>query len=60
MVAGDRSGFYHLQESSELIEMGNWQIALKTAISDYLPPMTPPTASNAGGTVSVSTRAKGC
>lgn len=44
MVAGDRSDFYH--RHPQLIEIGNWQIALKRAIKEFLPNNETPLASN--------------
>ncbi|WCK15370.1 hypothetical protein G6L41_017240 [Agrobacterium tumefaciens] len=46
MVAGDRLNLYHLQQAAELIDVGNWQIALKNAIKDYLPEVEPPAPAN--------------
>ncbi|XUY31372.1 hypothetical protein RMR10_011830 [Agrobacterium rosae] len=48
MVAGDRSDLYHLQASNELVDVGTWQIALKSAIKQYLPEVTPPQPNNDG------------
>ncbi|WP_332304724.1 hypothetical protein [Rhizobium sp. GR12] len=46
MVAGDRLNLYHLQQAAELIDVGTWQIALKKAINEYLPTVTPPPSAN--------------
>ncbi|PDT82957.1 hypothetical protein CO676_15415 [Sinorhizobium sp. BJ1] len=36
MVAEVRSGLYHRLDVPELIDLGTWQIALKSAIHRYL------------------------
>lgn len=46
MVAGDRYDLYHLQQRAQLIDIGTWQIALKKAINDYLPVVSPPEPAN--------------
>jgi len=46
MVAGDRLNLYHLQQAAELIDVGTWQIALKRALKEYLPAVTPPSSAN--------------
>lgn len=45
VVAEDRSGLYHRLDSSGLIDFGNWQIALRNALSEYLRVATPSTNS---------------
>lgn len=46
VVAGDRYDLYHLQQIAQLIDVGTWQIALKKAISSFLPNVSPPPAVN--------------
>ncbi len=46
LVAGDRYDLYHLQQIAQLIDVGTWQIALKKAISSFLPNVSPPPAVN--------------
>ena len=56
LVAGDRLNLYHLQQATELIDVGTWQIALKNAIKDYLPEVDPPAPANDALTGSKMTR----
>ena len=46
VVAGDRSGRYHLKGEPDIIEIGRWQIALKRTLSKIFPPVSPPSPAN--------------
>lgn len=46
LVAGDRSSFYHLIETGQLIDFGRWQIAVKSAIGKFLSKRAPRAANS--------------